>query len=455
MVKTATIAIIGGGFSGTMVAVHLLRLANGPLNIKLIEKRAEVGLGVAYSTAIANHLLNVPAQKMSAFPKQPEHFLNWLQDRYPEKAFNGTTFAPRQYYGKYLQSILQEAQSNARPEVQFEYIHDEAIALTTETNQLVITGQRSKTILADRVVLALGNLPPSHPTIRDPSFYQSRHYTSWAWSTPLENIVEPDQNILLIGSGLTAIDLVIDLYHKGHQGNIYLVSRRGLLPQPHQPTQPYPTHAQLEQNLNPLLKQIRQEVKKAQALGYDWRAVIDSLRPQTQSIWKSLSITEKRRFLRHLRSYWDIHRHRISPEIAQIITKLKESQQLTLIAGEIQSYQGESDSVKVTIRPRATEDKKVIQVHHVVNCTGSERLTSQWQDPLLKSLITSGLAQPDSVRLGLAAAENGALFSQKGEPSSTLYTLGPLQKGILWETTAVPEIRQQAEKLAKELINQL
>ncbi|GFE70504.1 FAD/NAD(P)-binding protein [Chroococcus sp. FPU101] len=455
MVKATTIAIIGGGFSGTMVAVQLLRLANCPLKIKLIEKRVKIGQGVAYSTPILSHLLNVPVSKMSAFPEIPEHFLNWIQDRYPKKSFTGSTFAPRRYYGEYLQSVLQEAQNYARKDVYLEYIQDEAHALQAAHEQMIVTCRSGATIKADRVILALGNLPPSHPPIDDPSFYQSRRYSSWAWSTPLENMIEPDHNILLIGSGLTAIDLVIDLYYKGHQGKIYLVSRRGLLPQPHKPIQVYAPLIELDQNLNHLFKQIRSEVKKAQDLGYDWRSVIDFLRPHTQLIWKSLSITEKRRFLRHLRSYWDIHRHRISPDIAQIITKLRDSQQLIILRGEIQSYQEEIDKVTVTIRPRYTEQTQDIQVHHVVNCTGSERLTSQWQNPLLKNIITSELAKPDALQLGLDVAENGALVNNIGDNSSILYTLGPLQKGCLWETTAVPEIRQQAEKLAKELLNSL
>lgn len=455
MLKTQTIAIIGGGFSGTMVAVHLLRLANCPLKIKLIEKRTKIGQGVAYSTPILSHLLNVPVSKMSADPDHPEHFLNWIQSHYPEKFFTANTFAPRQYYGEYLQSVLLESQNHARQDVQLEYILDEADALQAENEQMIVTCRGGATIKADRVILALGNLPPSHPPINNPSFYQSRRYSSWAWSTPLENIIEPDHHILLIGSGLTAIDLVIDLYHKGHQGKIYLVSRRGLLPQSHKPIQAYAPLIELDQNLNHLFKQIRSEVKKAQELGYDWRSVIDSLRPHTQTIWKSLSSTEKRRFLRHLRSYWDIHRHRISPDIAQIITKLRDSQQLILLGGEIQSYQEEINDVTVTIRPRCSAQTQDIQVHHVVNCTGSERLTSQWQNPLLKNIITSGLAKPDALQLGLEVAENGALVNHAGDQSSLLYTLGPLQKGCLWETTAVPEIRQQAKKLAHLLLNTL
>lgn len=156
-----------------------------------------------------------------------------------------------------------------------------------------------------------------------------------------------------------------------------------------------------------------------------------------------------------MRSYWDIHRHRISPDIAQIITKLRDSQQLMLLGGEIQSFQEEINKVQVTIRPRHSTQTQDIQVHHVVNCTGSERLTSQWQNPLLKNMITSGLAKPDALQLGLEVTENGALVNRAGEQSSILYTLGPLQKGCLWETTAVPEIRQQAKKLALELLNTL
>ncbi|PSF32649.1 oxidoreductase [Aphanothece hegewaldii CCALA 016] len=453
MVKPLTIAIIGGGFSGTMVATHLLRLANCPLQIKLIEKRANIGQGLAYSTAVEHHVLNVPAGKMSAFPQESEHFINWLQNRYSEKAFTANSFVSRHYYGEYLQSILQEAHEKARKDVQIEHIHYEATELQPVDDQVVITCGNGRQITADRVVLALGNLPPSNPPIADPSFYQSRRYQRWAWSTSLENIVQPDDAILLIGSGLTALDLVVNLHYKGHQGKIYMISKRGLVPQAHQQTPAYPFCLKTEQNLNGLFKHIRQEVKKAEKLGYDWRSVMDALRPHTQDIWKSLTLVEKRRFIRHLRAYWDNHRHRIASGVSDIITKLRTSQQLSLYAGEIIAYQEDMDGVTVTVRPRGSEHTHTIKVQTVINCTGSERLTSQWQYPLLKNIISTGVAQPDALELGLEVADNGSLVSRTGAKSTTLYTLGPLQKGCLWETTAVQESRQQAEKLATTLLD--
>lgn len=454
------IAIIGGGFSGAMVAVHLLRHAVSPLTIYLIERKPTIGPGVAYSTASECHLLNVPAGKMSAFPDEPDHFLNWLQSL-PEQQdlwnFDASSFVTRRLYGQYIQVVLNDAATQARSGVQLEQIIDEAVAIQPQVNQASVVLKGGRTLEVDRVVVAWGNFVPKHPHLGNSATYESWRYHASPWSIPNFTAFAADETVMVVGSGLTAIDVVARLHQQGHQGQIILVSRRGLLPQPHRPGSAYPafTTEQLPQRLSALMRHIRQEIEFAALQGYDWRSVLDALRPVSQLLWQNLTLAEQRRFLRHLRPYWETHRHRIAPPIAQIIVTLQQTGQLQVHAGRIQSCQEDEAGINVMIQQRCSKLPIHLHIQHIINCTGSELNYDRLQHPLITHLFQIGLIQTDSLKLGLATAENGALIDAKGNASSWLYTLGCLRKGQLWETTAVPEIRQQAQTLAKLLLMQI
>lgn len=459
-----TIAIVGGGFSGVLLATQLLKHSStiAPLEIKLIESKSVLGRGVAYSTDMSCHVLNVPAGKMSAFPDEPDHFFNWLEKQEDllkelgDESLNPGTFVPRKIYGIYGQAILEDAIGNAPPHVTFEWIKEDAIDISPQGDNNEITLTNGDKIIADKIVLALGNFPPSNPTIDDPSFYQDReHYISYPWGVHVFDSIKPDENILLIGSGLTMVDIAIGLKSQNHQGKIYVVSRHGFLPQSHQVTLPY--HGLTLRKITPLsirnlLRQVRQIIKEAETQGINWRGVIDAIRPETQVLWQSLSLEEKRRFLRHLRPYWEIHRHRVAPKIFGLLQEILNSHQLQVIAGKVQKFSVTPRGVDVFVKPRHSENLTCLTVNRVINCTGSECDYRQFQHPLIVNLRDRGLIRPDSLNLGLDVASNGALIGEDGVVSSWLYTLGSPRKGCLWETTAIPEIRQHAIALSQELL---
>lgn len=467
------IAIIGGGFSGAMVAVHLLRNARHPLTIHLIESRPTLGCGVAYSTAFNCHLMNVPAGKISAFADQPNHFLEWAQQMssiahplkdLPDARSSPVTahsFVPRKLYGQYVQSVVAEAEATAPAWVRLERVVDEAIAIHSHQDSALIALQSGKTVQVDRVVLALGNFPPRDVTVADSSFYQSDRYIRSGWSSAHSYSLLPDEPVMLIGSGLTAVDWAIALHHQGHRGMIHIVSRRGLLPQahrlPHSPIGRVPTPAL---TLDPQIatarlgsRYVRQAVSAAIAQGGDWQSVIDGLRPLTQSIWQTLSLVEKRRFLRHLRPYWEVHRHRVAPAIAHVLQGLQRTGQLQLHAGRIQTYVEDANGVDVVIRRRDRQSLETLRAALVVNCTGSGANYQQIAHPLVQQLLETGLVQPDALAIGLETDLEGALVDRYTIPSDWLYTLGSPRRGQLWETTAIPEIREQAQRLARILLS--
>ncbi len=455
------IAIIGAGFSGTMAAAQLLRQADRPLTIHLLERAAErFGRGVAYSTSAACHLLNVPAGNMSAYPEDSDHFLRWagtqassLIDPPWVTAVAPESFLPRRAYGAYLRQLLDDAERQAGQGVRLERVMQEAVGLDPESAGVRLRMAGGGTLVVDRVVLALGNFRPGNPAIANPSFYDGPHYHGDPWAPDLPQKVLRTQSCLLIGSGLTMVDWAIALSQVQYRGLIHAVSRRGLWPQPHARFAGVAFSlrtAGAVPRVRDWLHQIRRFIRTGRC---DWRAVIDALRPSNQALWQSLSHPERRRFLSHLRPYWDCHRHRIAPVISARLNALIESGQLVRHVGRIRELRDEGVDVEVVIRERGNAATSLFRVGAVLNCSGSESDYRKLDSPLVQDLLARGLARPDPLRLGLDVDGDGALIGRHGVSSETLYTLGPPQKGILWETTAVPEIRVQAERLAASLLS--
>ncbi|MBD1853724.1 FAD/NAD(P)-binding protein [Leptolyngbya sp. FACHB-711] len=443
------IGIVGGGLSGVMVAVHLLKQATNPLEIFLIDQNS-IGEGVAYGTRQDCHLLNVPAGKMSFFADQPNHFLHWLQHNFSSDA-DIAAFVPRRIYGEYIQSVLQDA-------VRYSSIahlrchRDIVTAIHPQQSQLELVLQTGISLVVDRVVLAFGNPPPRNPAISDSRFYESDRYVRSAWNEDWLSRLSSSASVLLIGSGLTAIDQVMTLKQRGHCGAIHLVSRRGLIPQSHQLVPAYNVSLPEGRTVRSLWRWVRQEVDRARLQGYDWRSVMDALRPQTESLWQRLSLEEQRRFLRHLRPYWEVHRHRVAPTIAQELNQLLHTRQLQIHAGRIQAFHETRSEVTTVIRKRGSQDLIEVRSHLVLNCTGSECDYRQVNSPLIEQLLATGLVCSDPLHLGLAVAENGALIDDEGRISQQIFTIGSPRKGNFWETTAVPEIRIQGQRVAQTLL---
>ncbi|MCP3135829.1 FAD/NAD(P)-binding protein [Pyxidicoccus xibeiensis] len=478
------VAIIGGGASGTLLAMNLLRSARAPFRIVLVERSGRVGRGLAYSTDSSRHLLNVPAARMGAFPDDPEHFLRWLRREQPDTAPGD--FIPRQRYGQYLESVLDELVARAPAGVHLETLRGEVMSLRDEAGRVRLTLSGGGQLEARMAVLALGNALPSDLRVPDGGLYASERYHRSPWAAGALRDVGRWDSVLLIGTGLTMVDTVLSLEERGHQGVIHALSRHGLLPHVHQsgalncPTR-YASPGirdvlrALRQEvlrecgewvgadgtLHPIpiriravLRIMRQEVRRATEAGADWRTVVDALRPATVPLWHRMTEGERRRFLRHLRSHWEVHRHRMAPSIGDTVERLRREGRLKLHAARVQSFALEASGVEARLRPRGHGREEVLHVDHVVNCTGPEGSITRGH-PLLRSLAEAGRVCPDVLGMGLATDPHGALLDASGLASGRLYTLGPPRRGELWETTAVPEIRGQARELADHLLQRL
>jgi uncharacterized NAD(P)/FAD-binding protein YdhS len=311
---------------------------------------------------------------------------------------------------------------------------------------------------AAKVVLALGNFPPGDPKLRDQRFHTSSRYLTDPWSkATVERLSEPG-DILILGSGLTGLDLLLSLAKCRREGMIHLISRRGLFPQPHASCAPCPPlldASTLPKTAREALAQVRKASQRATEAGSDWRAVIDALRPSTQNIWRQWDWTERRRFLRHLRAYWEPHRHRASPEALTIKQYLETRGHLTCYRGRVQSITENAAGLEVEFVEFRRYEPRRLEVGYVVNCTGPECNYHKLKDPLVLQLFFRGLITPDPLFLGIDVGVGGIIYNVYGERVPNLYTLGSPQKGRLLETTAVPELRVQAEDLARRLWQEL
>jgi uncharacterized NAD(P)/FAD-binding protein YdhS len=450
------IIIVGSGYSGTMVAVHLARAQRG-LRIALIDRRRIFGRGVAYGTVDPKHLLNVQADQMGAFPDDISHFHRWLQD-HPEslaavgiRELHPDAFIPRLVFGDYIQDLLREAR--ALPGT-LDVIPDEIIDLTRDENgKFRVRGKSGRELKAHRVVLALGNFPPGE-TRRNQEGERVCFMNDPYAPEVHAKLAEPG-DILIIGTGLTSLDLLLTLDKTKPAGKIHLLSRRGLFPQPHRKTAPYPAFfdpEDLPKTTRVLCRRVACELRQAAAQGIDWRPVLDSIRPLNQAIWRSLHPVEQRRFLRHLGALWDTHRHRCAPEIMAVKERLEAEGRLVCHQGFIQDYLPKDDQVEVTYRPRGTLGKEKLPVRYVLSCTGPQADYRKLSDPLVQELLARDLLAPDPQGIGASTAEGGQLCDHAGIVIEGLYTLGSPQKGRLYESVAVPELRDQAARLASRLL---
>ncbi len=461
-----TFAIIGAGFGGTMTAAHLLRLlaerrrAEGedggePFRVYLIERSGKFTAGVAYSTTSHGHLLNVPAGRMSALPDDPDHFLRWARQQDPK--IGGGTFVPRPLYGKYLASILEQADAASGDAVRLTRVPRGAAGLRVDGDGVTVELEGGSEIEADAAVLAIGNFPPGNPPVADAGFYKSWRYAKDPWG-PGALDVEPDGDVLLLGTGLTMLDIAIALKERGHRGVIHAVSRRGLLPQPHRvsirPPGAHPRRKGVDEGprtAKGLLHALRAEVRAAAVKGVDWREVVTSLRHDTPALWKGLGERERGRFLRHVRPFWETHRHRASPETATQIAELIARNELAVHAGRVLGYAESRGGVDARVLMRGAEEETVLRVGRVINCTGPETDVRKVEDLFVQRMVRDGLVRPDALGLGLDTDAHGAVVDAQGRVQDRLTLVGPLRKGQLWENTAVPELRGETLAMAKGL----
>ena len=429
--RPVPVAIVGGGASGTILAAQLARRG---VRSALIEGSGRAGRGIAYSTMEPAHLLNVRAEGMSALAGEPEHFAK----RFEAEGGDRRGFAQRRFFGRYLGDILDEAVASGCTDV----VQLSAIGAERTDGHWRVLLNDGSAIEAEAMVLAIGNQEPEG--LR--AFAGARdRFISNPWGAvarrAVDDLASNGGDALLVGTGLTMVDLVLSLESAGHRGGILALSRRGQIPRAHDDFEDSPVEA--EEVPHGRVGAIWRWLRRRSAV-VGWRAAVDSLRPHSHRLWQSLDVPEQRRFLRHARPWWDVHRHRIAPEIAATIARLVAEGRLEIMAGRILESKASSEGLEVELRRRGLTSSQRRFFTYAFNCTGPLHSIGQTRDPLLRSLLEGGQAQPDDLGIGLQVDEN----SRAGK---RLWALGPLTKGRYWEIIAVPDIRDQAAIVAEDI----
>ena len=436
------IAIVGGGFSGLALTLQLLEAG---ARVSLIDRSGRFGTGLAYSTPHPAHVLNVRAARMSASADAPGDFADWLANTRGQEAPH-EWFAPRAAYGTYLQARLDAARQNASDRIAF--VADDVLACAGNGTLTLARGGAFK---ADAVVLAWGNLPSRAPAPFDRDGWDGAVLHN-PWDADALAALPADRDVLLIGTGLTMVDVVLSLTQGRRKGRLYALSRHGLAPRAHaEAPRGELAPVALPASLSEALHLLRRETRAGEARGEPWPWMLDRLRPQTSKYWQALPTETQKRFLRHARTWWDVHRHRTAPHVHARIIALQESGELTLLAGRIVAAKRDKEGVSVAWRPRGKRSEQKLSFGAIVNCTGPHHDLRESDEPLLRRLFAEGAVRPHPTGYGLDVSAEGNIIGADGKASSRLFALGPPTIGAYWETTAVPEIRVRAQALAQTL----
>lgn len=456
--NSTEIAIIGGGLTGTVAAIYLKRI-NTDAAITIYEKSAgNLFRGVPYSHDLEYQPLNVNTKGMTLFDDDPDHFYNWWKTNihnYPE--YKGhepktTDFVKRKAFGDYVVATYQQFCETAKNPVRT--ISGEVVDIIQEDkDHFILLMQDGSQHTATKIFFALGNFPPADPTfLRGTQILKDPGYISHPWKSEAIENLNPDQDILFVGAGLTMVDLTVSLMKRGHRGKMHVISRRGLLPLPHEEVGSYQLkaaeghyHTALD-----LFKAIRSEARAAIKAGVNWRSIIDAIRPHTQRLWMELPNSEKKVFLSHIRPYWDIMRHRMPQESFKHLQSLIGSGQMKMHAGRIREVKRiNNDQMEIHYLPKGGSEYQSISVSRIINCTGPQSDYRKLNTPLIVNLCSKGWMCPDELFLGIKSAPDGTIIDRDGNSSRPFYTAGPPCKGTLWECTALRDIRSQVKKLTE------
>jgi uncharacterized NAD(P)/FAD-binding protein YdhS len=450
------VAIIGGGAAAaTLVSELLERRTPRPLHLNWYAGAASAGRGVAYGTPSERHLLNVRAASMGMFVSKPGGFLEYAQALDP--TVKGSDFLPRKLYGDFLQSRVEQAVKNAGS-----FGHDvNVIPFMAESlvpsNEGVTIGYGDEVATAEAAVLAIGSLPPRPlPGVEDAAIASGRYVTDpWPYlvSAPAD---ERPLRVLVIGLGLTAVDVVLELSARWPNATFTALSRHGKLPEPHLPSASAPgsNDGDLVETMrdDPNVRVWMHSLREAAAQADDWRTLVDGLRPHTQSLWADLPKAERARFLRHARWAWERARHRMPPRVAASIAGLEREGRLTRGRGRMRGVSLSVEGALDVRRALPGGGDAVESYDIVIQTVGLNTDTLRTEHRLVRQLVIDGLVKPDALGLGFAALADGHLLDGNGRPRSNLFAIGSLLRGALWESTAIPEIRKQAQNVANMLM---
>jgi uncharacterized NAD(P)/FAD-binding protein YdhS len=452
--QVTDVAVIGGGFSGAAVAIHLLEKASTPLRITVIEPRATLGAGLAYGTDDPAHRINVPAARMSVFAGDIGHFERWLARTRALEADamarrpDGRVFTRRRVFGRYVAATLAEA--GAEAPIPPEHRRGSVVVARRLGSRFQLALADGDTLSARAVVLAVSHPPPAPPAAL--AAYRQHPAVIAEPGRVGRARIAPQERILIVGTGLTMADVVASLAERGHEGPLVAVSRRGLLSRGHDlaaSREAWPKLAAAPTALA-LLRAIRAEVDAAARRGLPWQVVFDMVRQEAPRLWSALPEAERRRVVARLRAFWDVHRFRIAPQPEAAIARLRAQGRLTVHAAHLIGSRAEGKRLRISFAGRggAWDDA----FDRVVLATGPGHAGVLAGNPVLTSLRAAGLLRADPGRLGLDVDAESQAIGADGAPVQGLFVAGPLARWRFGELMGLPEVAAHAEAVAAAVL---
>ncbi|MGN8277932.1 FAD/NAD(P)-binding protein [Pseudomonas sp. SMN5] len=460
--READILIVGGGLSGAMLAVQLLRLP-GRRQVLIVEPRAELGRGEAYSAVELGHTLNGNAARMSVDPDNADDLTQWLTGfieagGWPESDQQhvpvSELFLPRGIFGLYVQQRLDEARTvGAQHGSVAEHVRGEVVDLQLVEGAVLLTLNDGQVLRGRFAVLATGMFPAARTPQTESSGLNAAALDPWDVAAMRQ--LDPQSTVLIIGSGLTMVDAVVSLEQAGHRGPIEVFSRHGLLPHVRRQPPAWADFLAEDHSLRSprqLMRALREQCRQAQAQGIDWQAPLDTVRAHIGRLWNQASDVQRRQFVRHIRPWWESHHHRSPPLSAELVARLHQEGRLRIQAASFKGLVACSEgTLGIRIRRRGEAEATVVHGAALINSSGIEYDWRRVARPLPQQLLVRGLIQPGPLALGIAARADGAVLNARGEPAERLFAMGPPLRGMWWESTAVTDVASQAKALAGRL----
>lgn len=455
------IAIIGGGFSGGGVAWHLASTFSiaGP-RIVVFEPREKLGTGLAYDTIDPVHRINVPATKMSLDPSRPEHFVEWIgasnavdgdMDVY---AADGQLFPRRQVFGNYVNAQIRPFVESGR----IEHRRERVVKVDRTAHGWRIDSETGVTLQADVVVIATSHPAPSAPPALASMLEGHPRFVPDATVPDALKPIRDDDTVLLVGNGLTSADVIASLVGQGHNGKITAISRRGLRSRGHAPKvqdqhgdfTTRPIHS-----ARLLTRRIREAIKEASLFDVSWHSVLDAVRAQALPIWQNLPVSERRRVVRHLRPFWDVHRFRIAPQVENAIDKAIALSRLEVLAASVAAVSYHDGRVRCALRLARGHGTMIRDFDAIVVTTGPAHGGILDSQPFLARLKADGLIHSDPARLGIACDLHSRALDADDHPVGGLYIAGPLARGTFGELMGLPQVAEHAAAVAREVVTRI
>ncbi|MCK0196951.1 FAD-dependent oxidoreductase [Ancylobacter sp. 6x-1] len=446
------VAIIGGGFSGAAVAWHLMTARPDLEHVVVIEPRDEIGRGVAYGAVDPSHRINVPAARMTLRPEEPEHFARWLDasgllDADPAARMpDGRNFPARHVFGRYV------ADEVAALGARVLHLKTTACEVQRGAGGYRLRCADGSLVETELLVLAVAHPPPGLPA-RMAGLAGDPRLVADPWRAGALDSIAPEDRVLIVGTGLTMADIVAGLDTRGHEGPVTAISRRGLRSRGH-PARAHEAVGDFAESpartVRELVRRVRAEIERADTAGISWHAVLDAVRQQGGAIWQALPLGEKRRLVRHLRPFWDVHRFRIAPQVEAVLDRRLAECTLHLHRAGLVAAEGRPAGIAVRLRLRdGREVERIFDA--VVLATGPAHGRLFDDDPLLSALKARGLAGPDPVGLGIAVDGAGRALGADGTAAPDLFVAGPLARGTFGELMGLPEVTRHAVRVAEGL----